>query len=29
MDASDVGVLLYTTFGFVKNKNFMQYRIDY
>ena len=27
--ASDMGVLLYTAFGFVKNKNFMQYRIDY
>ncbi|MBP5681077.1 MAG: GNAT family N-acetyltransferase [Bacteroidales bacterium] len=27
--ASDMGVLLYTSFGFVKNKNFMQYRIDY
>ena len=26
--ASDMGVLLYTSFGFVKNKNFMQYRID-
>ena len=26
--ASDMGVLLYTDFGFVKNKNFMQYRID-
>ena len=26
--ASDMGVLLYTAFGFVKNKNFMQYRID-
>jgi GNAT superfamily N-acetyltransferase len=25
--ASDMGVLLYTDFGFVKNKNFMQYRI--
>ena len=25
---SDMGVLLYTSFGFVKNKNFMQYRID-
>ena len=25
--ASDMGVLLYTNFGFVKNKNFMQYRI--
>ena len=27
--ASDMGVLLYTSFGFVNNKNFMQYRIDY
>ena len=26
--ASVMGVLLYTAFGFVKNKNFMQYRID-
>lgn len=26
--ASDMGALLYTAFGFVKNKNFMQYRID-
>ena len=26
--ASDMGVLLYTAFGFVKNTNFMQYRID-
>ena len=26
--ASDMGVLLHTAFGFVKNKNFMQYRID-
>ena len=25
--ASDMGVLLYTDFGFAKNKNFMQYRI--
>ncbi len=25
--ASDMGVLLYTDFGFVKNKNFMQYRL--
>ena len=25
--ASEMGVLLYTDFGFVKNKNFMQYRI--
>ena len=25
--ASDMGVLLYSDFGFVKNKNFMQYRI--
>ena len=24
--ASDMGVLLYTDFGFVKNGNFMQYR---
>lgn len=26
--ASDMGVLLYTDFGFVKNGNFMQYRIS-
>ena len=26
--APDMGVLLYTAFGFVKNTNFMQYRID-
>ena len=26
--ASDMGVLLYTDFGFVKNSNFMQYRFD-
>ena len=26
--ASDMGVLLYTNFGFVKNGNFMQYKID-
>ncbi len=25
--ASDIGVLLYTDFGFVKNGNFMQYRL--
>ena len=25
--ASDMGVLLYTNFGFVKNGNFMQYRL--
>lgn len=25
--ASDMGVLLYTDFGFVKNQNFMQYRL--
>ena len=25
--ASDMGVLLYTNFGFVKNGNFMQYTI--
>lgn len=25
--ASDMGVLLYTDFGFVKNNNFMQYRL--
>ena len=25
--ASDMGVLLYTDFGFVKNKNFMQYKL--
>ena len=25
--ASDMGVLLYTDFGFVKNGNFMQYRL--
>ena len=25
--ASDMGVLLYTDFGFVKNENFMQYRL--
>ena len=25
--ASDMGVLLYTSFGFVKNENFMQYRL--
>lgn len=25
--ASDMGVLLYTSFGFVKNKNFMQYKL--
>ncbi len=25
--ASDMGVLLYTDFGFVKNENFMQYKI--
>ncbi|MGN1082443.1 MAG: GNAT family N-acetyltransferase [Candidatus Avispirillum sp.] len=25
--ASDAGVLLYTAFGFVKNKNFMQYEL--
>ena len=25
--ASDMGVLLYTNFGFVKNGNFMQYAI--
>ena len=25
--ASDMGVLLYTTFGFVKNGNFMQYKL--
>ncbi|MCM1083047.1 MAG: GNAT family N-acetyltransferase [Clostridium sp.] len=25
--ASDMGVLLYTNFGFVKNKNFMQYKL--
>ena len=25
--ASDMGVLLYTDFGFVKNGNFMQYKI--
>ena len=26
--ASDMGVLLYTDFGFVKNRNFMQFRIS-
>ena len=26
--ASDMGVLLYTNFGFVKNGNFMQYKIS-
>ena len=26
--ASDMGVLLYTDFGFVKNGNFMQFRIS-
>ena len=26
--ASDMGVLLYTDFGFVKNKNFMQYKLE-
>lgn len=26
--ASDMGVLLYSNFGFVKNKNFMQYKIE-
>ena len=26
--ASDMGVLLYTDFGFVKNGNFMQYKIE-
>lgn len=26
--ASDMGVLLYTDYGFVKNKNFMQYRLQ-
>lgn len=26
--ASDMGVLLYTDFGFEKNKNFMQYRLS-
>lgn len=25
--ASDIGVLLYTDFGFVKNGNFMQYKL--
>jgi GNAT superfamily N-acetyltransferase len=25
--ASDMGVLLYSNFGFVKNKNFMQYKL--
>ena len=25
--ASDMGVLLYTDFGFVKNNNFMQYKL--
>ena len=25
--ASDMGVLLYTDFGFVKNENFMQYTL--
>jgi GNAT superfamily N-acetyltransferase len=25
--ASDMGVLLYTDFGFIKNKNFMQYKL--
>jgi GNAT superfamily N-acetyltransferase len=25
--ASDMGVLLYTNFGFVKNDNFMQYKL--
>ena len=25
--ASDMGVLLYTDFGFVKNGNFMQYKL--
>lgn len=25
--ASDMGVLLYTNFGFVQNKNFMQYKL--
>ena len=25
--ASDMGVLLYTNFGFTKNKNFMQYKL--
>ncbi len=25
--ASDMGVLLYTDFGFVKNENFMQYKL--
>ena len=25
--ASDMGVLLYTNFGFVKNNNFMQYKL--
>ena len=25
--ASDIGVLLYSDFGFVKNKNFMQYKL--
>ena len=27
--ASDMGVLLYTDFGFVKNGNFMQYKLDH
>ena len=26
--ASDMGVLLYTDFGFLKNKNFMQYKLE-
>ena len=26
--ASDMGVLLYTDFGFVKNENFMQYKLN-
>ncbi len=26
--ASDMGVLLYTDFGFMKNGNFMQYKIE-
>ena len=25
--ASDMGVLLYSNFGFVKNENFMQYKL--
>lgn len=27
--ASDMGVLLYSDFGFVKNGNFMQYKLEY